>query len=57
VIYDPAREQKGIGLYPSLRLLLQHNRSCSNSIAVAHVAHPQLHQIAGAQFAVDAQVE
>jgi len=26
-------------------------------LAVAHVAHPQLHQVAGAQLAVDAEIE
>jgi hypothetical protein len=37
--------------------LLQHDRPRGDVIAVTDVAHAQLHEITGAQLAIDAQVE
>src|SRR5579864_3696839 len=52
-----AGRRRDLELHRTLCLLLQNDRPCSDSIAVAQVAHAQLHQVAGAQFAVDTQVE
>ena len=49
--------RRDLKLHRTLRLLLQDDRPRGNSIAMAHITHSQLHQIAGAQFAIDAQVE
>jgi len=40
-----------------LRLLLQHNRSRTNPIPMAHVADAQAQKIASTQLAVDAEIK
>jgi hypothetical protein len=40
-----------------LSLLLQHNRPRGHGLAVADIPHPQLDEVAGAEFAVYGQVE
>lgn len=38
-------------------LLLHDNRPCGHTVAACDVLHPELHQGAGAELAVDRQIE
>src|SRR5262249_12087563 len=60
--FDPrlkrlARRRRDFKLHRTLRLLLQYHRSSCNAITMAYIADAQAHEIAGAQFAVDAEVQ
>ena len=52
-----ARRRRDFKLHRMLRLLLQYHGSSRNAITMAYIADAQAHEIAGAQFAVDAEVQ
>jgi hypothetical protein len=38
-------------------LLLHDNRSCGHTVTAGDVLYPELHQVAGAELAVDCEIE
>src|SRR5687768_16511191 len=55
--YGLSRRRRDLELNRTLRPLLEHNGPGSDAIAMAHVSNAQLHEVASAKLAVDAQVE
>ena len=52
-----AGRHRDLELDRALRLPLKDDRTGGDAIDAADITHPQLHQVAGSQFAVDRQIE